>query len=66
MSMHDNDAPIIGINWGSSNFRAFLIAADGRVLDSAEQPRGIAGLDRAQMQALLEQTVAARPDASEV
>ncbi|WP_295520451.1 2-dehydro-3-deoxygalactonokinase [uncultured Stenotrophomonas sp.] len=66
MSMHDNDAPIIGINWGSSNFRAFLIAADGRVLDSVEQPRGIAGLDRAQMQALLEQTVTAWPGAAAV
>lgn len=66
MSTHDTDAPIIGINWGSSNFRAFLIAADGRVLDSAEQPRGIAGLDRMQMQALLEPTVAAWPGAAAV
>ena len=59
-------APIIGINWGSSNFRAFLIQADGRVADTVEQPRGIVGLDRAQMEALLVQTVARWPDATQV
>ncbi|PZU16755.1 MAG: hypothetical protein DI589_27005, partial [Shinella sp.] len=59
-------APIIGINWGSSNFRAFLIHADGRVADTVEQPRGIVGLDRAQMEALLVQTAARWPDAAQV
>jgi len=55
---------IVGINWGSSNFRAFLIDADGHVRDAVEQPRGIAGLDRTQMQALVAEVAARWPDAT--
>ncbi len=57
---------IIGINWGSTNFRAFRIGHDGQVTGAIEQPRGIAGLERAQMQALLEDVVAQWPQATRI
>ncbi len=37
---------IIGINWGSSNLRAYLIAPDGRLIDTHEEPAGVATLSR--------------------
>ena len=57
---------IIGINWGSTNFRAYRIEADGTVSATIEQPRGIAGLERSQMQALLEDVATAWPHASRI
>lgn len=57
---------IVGINWGSSNFRAFHIGSDGQLLDASEQPRGIAGLDRAQMQALVAEVAARWPQAARI
>jgi 2-dehydro-3-deoxygalactonokinase len=36
----------IGINWGSSNFRAYRVAADGALIDKVAEPAGIASLDR--------------------
>ncbi|WP_343614869.1 2-dehydro-3-deoxygalactonokinase [Novosphingobium sp.] len=44
---------IVGINWGSSNFRAYRIAADGSLIDDYAAPRGVAGLDRGGMAAML-------------
>lgn len=35
---------MIGVDWGSSGFRAYLLAADGRVVASRDAPRGITGL----------------------
>jgi 2-dehydro-3-deoxygalactonokinase len=40
---------LVGINWGSSNFRAYLIGADGAVRDTLESPAGVATLQRAGM-----------------
>ncbi|WDS37789.1 2-dehydro-3-deoxygalactonokinase [Pseudoxanthomonas sp.] len=57
-------APIVGINWGSTNFRAFLIDSEGQVMDQVEQPRGIAGLDRSQMQSMVAGLAARWPDAT--
>ena len=48
MSVQDTNY-IIGINWGSTNFRAYRIDEDGTVSATIEQPRGIAGLERSQM-----------------
>jgi 2-dehydro-3-deoxygalactonokinase len=56
----------VGINWGSTNFRAFLIDGDGQLLDRVEQPRGIAGLDRAQMQLMVEELASRWPQAGQV
>jgi 2-dehydro-3-deoxygalactonokinase len=43
---HAADAEIVGVNWGSSNFRAWRIAGDGSVLDEIVLPKGVAGLSR--------------------
>ncbi|WP_282295777.1 2-dehydro-3-deoxygalactonokinase [Stenotrophomonas sp. PS02289] len=45
MAHHGNDN-IIGINWGSSNLRAYLITPGGAVLDAHEEPAGVATLSR--------------------
>jgi 2-dehydro-3-deoxygalactonokinase len=36
----------IGVDWGTSSFRAALIAADGDVLDELSTPHGILGFER--------------------
>jgi len=64
MTWDKDGGDIVGINWGSSNFRAFLIGTDGAVRDSVEQPRGIAGLERAQMQAMVAELAARWPQAA--
>ena len=46
--------PMVGINWGSSNFRAWRIGADGAVLDRVTMPRGVASLDRDGMRACID------------
>jgi len=62
--MSDDAArPIIGINWGSSNFRAYLIDAGGAAVDLVERPAGIAALDRPQMQALVQEIAGRWPEA---
>ncbi|MEN9856040.1 MAG: hypothetical protein RL186_1081 [Pseudomonadota bacterium] len=43
--------PFIGINWGSSNFRAYLIGPDGAKLDEVSRPCGVLGLSRDDMEA---------------
>lgn len=49
----DGARPMVGINWGSSNFRAWRIAADGAILDHVAMPKGVASLDRAGMEACI-------------
>lgn len=56
------ETDIIGINWGSSNFRAYRIAPDGSVLDEYEAPTGVAGLDREGMTAMICDLAARWPD----
>ena len=34
--------PLIGIDWGTSNCRGYLLSATGNVLDHVSDPRGIA------------------------
>ncbi len=46
---------VVGVNWGSANFRAYLIGAEGRALDEYSAPAGVAGLDRPGMAALIAQ-----------
>jgi 2-dehydro-3-deoxygalactonokinase len=49
----DGARPMVGINWGSSNFRAWRIGADGAILDHVAMPKGVASLDRAGMEACI-------------
>lgn len=37
-------AGMIGVDWGSSGFRAYLLADDGRIVDSRDAPLGIIAL----------------------
>ncbi|MFE0500101.1 2-dehydro-3-deoxygalactonokinase [Lysobacter soli] len=57
---------IVGINWGSSNFRAHLIAPDGTVTDSLEAAAGVASLPRDGMVDVAERVRARWPDATRV
>jgi 2-dehydro-3-deoxygalactonokinase len=41
----------VGVNWGSTNFRAFLIGADGAAIDEYAAPAGVVALDRSGMAA---------------
>jgi len=35
-----SDAALIGVDWGTSNFRAFLLDASGKILDRRAGPPG--------------------------
>jgi 2-dehydro-3-deoxygalactonokinase len=52
---------IVGINWGSSNFRAYRIAADGGLIDEYCEAAGVAALDRAGMAAMMRKLAARWP-----
>ena len=43
----------VGVNWGSTNFRAYLIGADGAAIDDYTAPAGVVALDREGMAATL-------------
>lgn len=58
----DADAEIVGINWGSSNFRAWRIAGDGSARDAFVAPRGVAGLGRDDMAGMIAALVERWPD----
>jgi 2-dehydro-3-deoxygalactonokinase len=39
-----HDSPFIAVDWGTSTFRAALIAHDGEIMDELSEPRGILSL----------------------
>ena len=57
---------IVGVNWGSSNFRAYRIAADGTLADEMSAPAGVAALDRAGMADMMERLVERWPDSGPI
>jgi 2-dehydro-3-deoxygalactonokinase len=56
------DATFVGVNWGSTNFRAYLIGSDGVARDEYSAPAGIVTLDRPGMAATMDQLAARWPD----
>src|ERR1044072_2958997 len=56
------EGTFVGINWGSTNFRAYLIGADGAALDQYSAATGIVGLDRNGMAAAMDELAARWPD----
>lgn|SRR4051812_33160 len=56
----------IAINWGSSNFRAYLLDDTGVLRESFAEPAGIASLDRHGMAAQIERLVQRWPDAGPI
>ena len=53
---------LVGINWGSSNFRAWRISPGGVLVDELTAPRGVASLDRPGMVDMMAQVAARWPD----
>jgi len=66
MSDTSPETSIVGINWGSSNCRAHLIAPDGTVLDTLEAAAGVATLQREGMVEMANRVYARWPDAPRV
>lgn len=60
---HTGTGSIIGINWGSSNFRAYLIGPDGHARDVLELAAGVTALQRDGMVAIANQVRSRWPDA---
>jgi len=55
------DAAIIGVDWGSTNARAFLMDADGKLLDRRDGARGGVRLEKAEYPLALEALIAGWP-----
>ncbi len=51
----------VGINWGSTNFRAFLISSEGRAIDEYSAPAGVTALDRSGMAAMMDELASRWP-----
>ena len=47
------DRPFIAVDWGTSSFRAALIAPDGEILDELAEPRGISSFKKGEFAAYL-------------
>ena len=41
MSSAGSDARLIGIDWGTTSFRAYRLGSEGEILRRIEEPRGI-------------------------
>ena len=52
----------VGVNWGSTNFRAYLIGADGAAIDEYAAPAGVVALDRQGMAATMDELAARWPN----
>lgn len=51
-------AKFIGIDWGSTNFRAFLLDTDAHILDRKQAARGMLSVQRDQFAAVLREQIA--------
>jgi 2-dehydro-3-deoxygalactonokinase len=56
----------VGVNWGSTNFRAFLIGADGSAIDEYSAPSGVVALDRQGMAATMDMLATRWPNGGPV
>lgn len=66
MSLGDKAYTFVGVNWGSTNFRAYLIGADGAVIEDYAAPAGIVSLDRAGMAATMDALAARWPNSGPI
>jgi 2-dehydro-3-deoxygalactonokinase len=67
--LHDDkgdDRTFVGVNWGSTNFRAYLIGADGSAIDEYSAPSGVVTLDRDGMGATMNALAARWPNSGPV
>ena len=66
MSRAGETDTFVGVNWGSTNFRAFLIGADGSAIDEYAAPAGVVALDRQGMAATMDDLATRWPDSGPV
>lgn len=64
--MSRDDRTFVGVNWGSTNFRAYLIGADGSAIDEYSAPSGVVNLDRNGMAATMDALAARWPNSGPV
>ena len=64
--MSRGDKAFVGVNWGSTNFRAYLIGADGSAIDEYSAPAGVVNLDRTGMAATMDALAARWPGSAPV
>jgi 2-dehydro-3-deoxygalactonokinase len=60
------EGSFVGVNWGSTNFRAYLISAEGTALDDYSAPAAIVTLERRGMAATMDGVAARWPGMSPV
>jgi 2-dehydro-3-deoxygalactonokinase len=60
------DKTFVGVNWGSTNLRAYLIGADGSAIDEYSAPAGVVNLDRNGMAATMDALAARWPNSGPV
>jgi 2-dehydro-3-deoxygalactonokinase len=51
--------PFIGLDWGTTSFRAYLVNSDGEVIDQVSAPEGILAIKDGAFEQALEQHIAA-------
>jgi 2-dehydro-3-deoxygalactonokinase len=61
-----DDKTFVGVNWGSTNFRAYLIGADGSAIDEYSAPAGVVSLDRNGMASTMDALAARWPNSGSV
>lgn len=52
-----SDPALIGVDWGTSSFRAFLIGAGGEVIDGVSSPEGIMQVSGQSFEAVLDRLI---------
>ncbi|MFK7871410.1 MAG: 2-dehydro-3-deoxygalactonokinase [Roseobacter sp.] len=57
MNSGASDPALIGVDWGTSSLRAFLIGADGEVLDGVSSPDGIMQISGRSFEAVLDRLI---------
>ena len=57
MNSAESKAALLGIDWGTSSLRAFLISADGEVIDRLSKPLGILQVPSKDFDAVFEQVL---------
>jgi 2-dehydro-3-deoxygalactonokinase len=48
---------MVGVDWGTSSFRAYLATADGRILERIESSRGVLSVDKGQHEEVLARSI---------
>ena len=62
MSRGASSDMVVGVNWGSTNFRAYLIGPEGAALDEFAEAKGVVGLDRPAMAGLIKKVADRWPE----